>query len=348
MRNQSPTPRHKDTKDSFFVSFSEFWFEYLGVFMVFSCLGVGFFCLFLPAPVLADQQGGQRPAAYLEYGAGGMENAMGEADTAGRGDAANGYWNPAGLSGLRGFQVEDQYTLLSLGQGLNYVGFANGYRDIIFYGLSCFYYSAGGDIEARTGPSLVPDSVFGDTELTFLLSIAFKLDPRWSLGWNIKTLTQSFNGVNGFGLGEDLGLQFRVTKTTTIGLMIQDPLTFFGYDNSITDFIPPTFKAGITHHDEALNTKVHFDLDWSPDLGLEPHLGVEWHPLEALALRAGCWAENLTAGAPGGAVLVNPTAGVGIYVPMGDSQVEFDYVILTDRVDQGNFLHQISVTGKFL
>lgn len=315
-------------------------------FSVFLCVSIS---LWLPChPSFADQQGGQRPAAYLEYGAGGMENAMGGADAAGRGDVANGYWNPAGLSGLRGFQVEDQFTLLSLGQQLNYVAFANGYRDIFFYGLSCFFYSAGGDIEARTGPSLEPDSVFGDTELTFLASIAIKLDPRWSLGWTIKVLTQSFDSFNGFGLGEDLGLQCRITKYTTLGLMIQDPLTFFSYDNSITDFIPPTFKAGIAHHDEVLNAKIHFDLNWSPDLGLEPHLGVEWRPTDVLALRAGCWSENLTAGTSGGAVLVNPTAGFGIFVPMGDNQLELDYVILTDRVDSGNFLHQISITGKFL
>ncbi|HTC22386.1 MAG TPA: hypothetical protein VK859_16145, partial [bacterium] len=296
----------------------------------------------------ADQQGGQRPAAYLEYGAGGMQNAMGGAAVAGRNDVADGFWNPAGLSGLRGFQVENQYTLLSLGQQLNYLAFANGYRDMFFYGLSFFYYSAGGDIEARTGPTLEPDSVFGDTEMTFLASVAFRLDPQWSIGVNVKVLAQSFNNFSAFGLGEDLGIQCRLTRYTTLGLMIQDPLTFMSYDNSTTDFVPPAFKAGISLHDPTLNAKMNFDLDWSPDLGLEPHLGVEWRPVEVLALRAGCWGENLTAGASGGAILVNPSAGIGIFVPMGDSLLQLDYTLLTDRVDPGDLLQQISVTGKFL
>ncbi len=139
-----------------------------------------------------------------------------------------------------------------------------------------------------------------------------------------------------------------MTRYTTFGLMVQDPLTFMSYDNSITDFVPPTFKAGIAQHDETLNAKLNFDLDWSPDLGLEPHLGLEWRPVEVLALRVGCWGENLTAGVSGGAILVNPTAGVGILVPMGDSLLELDYTLLTDRVEPGNFLHQISLTGKFL
>ncbi len=351
MRNQSRIPQGWETKKNFFLkncyidlgSFLKFCWSFCRIEIKFC-----FLFFFLALPVLADQQGGQRPAAYLEYGAGGIENAMGGAAVADRNDAANGFWNPAGLSGLRGFQVEGHKTLMSLGQELDYITFANGFRDAFFYGLSWFNYSAGGDIEARTGPSLAPDSVFGDTEMTFLGSIAFKLDPQWALGWNIKVLTQNFNNFSAFGLGEDLGIQYRVTQYTTLGFMIEDPITFFSYNNSITDFIPPTFKSGISQRDERINAKLNFDLDWSPDLGLEPHLGIEWHPAEAFALRGGCWAENLTAGTSGGAILINPTAGFGIFVPMGDSLVELDYTILTDRVEQGNFLHQVSITGKFL
>src|SRR5581483_9434004 len=170
----------------------------------------------------------------------------------------------------------------SQGQQLNYFAFANGFRDIIFYGISFIYYSAGSDIEARTGPSLNPDSLFGDTEMTFLTSLAFRLDPRWSIGGNLKVMVQNFNQFNGFGLGEDLGLQYRITKTTTLGLMIQDPFTFFDYDNSVSNIIPPTIKLGIADRDEKLNAKLNVDLAWSSDLGLEPRLGLEWRPAEVL------------------------------------------------------------------
>jgi hypothetical protein len=299
----------------------------------------------------ADQQGGQRPAAYLELGAGGTQNAMAGAAVAGRNDVANGFWNPAGLSGLRGFQVEDQYTVLSLGQQLNYLSFANGFREMFFYGISFLYYSAGGDLEARTGPSLNPDSVFGDTELAFLTSVAFRLDHSWSIGGNIKVLVQNFNNFNGFGLGEDLGVQYRVTKNTTLGFVIQDPFTFFDYDNSVEDIFPITVKAGIAQHDETLAAKWDFDLEWSSDLGVRPRLGVEWRPAEVLALRGGCWLGNITSGVSGGGLSVNPTAGFGLLIPVGEnaeSLMEFDYTILADRTDPGNLLHQISLTGKFL
>ncbi len=317
-----------------------------------SCLRVGLLLFFSSGAVPAwGQAGGQRPAAYLELGAGGTQEAMGGAAVADRNDPACGFWNPAGLSGLRGFQVESQYTFLSQNQLLSYLAFANGFRDRLFYGLTVFYYSAGNDIEARSGPTFNPDSVFGDTEMTFMPSLAFRLSPRWSIGGSLKIQFQDFSTFSGFGIGEDLGLQYRVTNSTTLGLMIQDPLSVFNYSNSSQAVVPPTFKAGIAGHDESLSAKAHFDLEWSPDLGLRPRLGLEWRPAEVLALRAGCWAGNLTSGGSGDGVSVNPTAGFGLLLPVGesgDSLLEFGYTILQDRITAGGWLHQIALTGKFL
>jgi hypothetical protein len=252
------------------------------------------------------------------------------------------------LSGLRGFQFETQHTFLSLGQELDYLSLANGMRDIFFYGLTGIVYSAGGDIEARVGPSLAPDSIFGDTEFAFLLSMAMRLDPRWSIGWNLKVMTQNFNNYSGYGLGEDLGLQYRITRFTTLGLMIQDPFTFFSYDNNTSNIVPLTLRAGIAHHDESLSAKLDGDLEWSVDLGFRPHLGAEWRPAEVLALRAGFWAGNISGGVSGGSLSFNPTAGIGFLIPMGDSLLELDYTLMTDRIDSGALLHQIDLTGKFL
>jgi len=304
----------------------------------------------------ADQQGGQRPAAYLEMGVGGMQDAMGGAAVGVRNDVACGFWNPAGLTALRGFQVEDQYTLLSLNQQLNYLGLANNFRDKFFYGVSWIYYSAGNDIEARTGPSLTPDSVFSDSEMTFIASMAFRLDPRWALGLNFKALTQSIGSFSSaFGFGEDIGFQYRLSRDTTLGFVIQDIYTSMTYNSptaaSSTDpeqIVPTTFKFGMAHHQEDLNLKAASDLDWSQDLGFEPHLGLEWRPLPAIALRGGIWAENILAGAAGGSLLVYFTTGVAVLVPVENNLIEFDYSMLEDRINPGALINQIAITGKFL
>jgi len=303
--------------------------------------------LFFCGSVYADQQGGQRPAAYLELGAGGIQDSMAGAAVGMRDNVANSFWNPAGLSGLTSFQVETQSTLLSLNQEMYYVALANQYRDKIFYGLTFLYYSAGNDIEARTGPTFSPDSLFGDTELNFMVSLAFRLDRQWTMGFNAKIFTQSLNSFSGFGAGEDLGMQFRVNENDTFGFVVQDPLSFFSYSNSSSTLFPITLKAGVSHAQEDLNAVANFDLDWSNDLGLIPRLGLEWKPLKALAIRGGCWAGNLTAGTSGGAAQVYFTGGLGILVPLDGVQVGFDYAVLTDRVISGALIHQFSLTGKF-
>lgn len=308
------------------------------------------FCLALTAMAgmaFADQQGGQNPAAYLETGVGGTQEAMGGAAVAMRDNVANSFWNPAGLSGLTGFQVQAQDDFLSLNQEMWYGALANQFRDKFFYGLSWILYSAGGDLEARSGPSLEPDSVFGDTEMTFLLTFAFRLDRQWCLGFNAKVFTQSLNTFSGFGAGEDLGMQFRPNKNDTFGFVVQDPLSFFSYSNDDSVLFPIALKAGVSHDAEDMNARGEFDLDWSSNLGLEPHLGLEWKPLDALALRGGCWMGNLTAGAAGGSLYVYFSGGVGLFVPMNDVLMEFDYSFIQDRIVPGALTNQVAITGRF-
>lgn len=305
-----------------------------------------FLVLWAGGALWADQTGGQRIASYLQWG-GGVADSMGGAAVALRGDVSQGYWNPAGLTGTRGFQFVDQATLLSLDQRLYYSGFSNGYRDVIFYGASIFYYSAGDDIEARNGPSLEPDSVFGDTQMTFLVSLAFKLDPRWSLGGNLKVLTQNFNHFSGLGFGEDLGLQYRLSKEATFGFMVQDPASFMDFDDRSESFVPPTFKAGVSLKEMERGLTGDLDLEWSFDQGLRPRAGMQWRAADALFIRCGGIAENLTGGVGGGALAVYPTGGFGILFPFGEDSLELAYSVLVDRTPGGSLIHRISLMGKY-
>jgi hypothetical protein len=203
---------------------------------------------------------------------------------------------------------------------------------------------------------LQPDSTFSDLEMTFIGSVAIRLDSRWAVGLNLKVLSQNLGSfTSGIGFGQDLGLQYRIDRDTTFGVMVQDIYTSLVYNSSTSSsstdpeqIVPTTFKVGMTHHREDLNLKGSADLDWSQDLGFEPHLGVEWRPLEALALRGGTWVSNLTAGASGGAPLLYFTAGVAVLVPLQGNLVEFDYSMLPDRVNAGGLISQIAITGKFL
>jgi hypothetical protein len=306
-----------------------------------------FFVFFSVSAVHAGE-GGQRPAAYLQLGTGGMQQSMGGAAVGSRNDVSAAFWNPAGLSGIRGFQFEYQHGLLSLGRSLSYLSLASSYQGKVYYGVSGVYYSAGGDLEARSGPSLEPDRIFGDTELAFLAMAAVPLDPRWTLGVNLKVLLQDFDSFSGLGFGQDLGIQYRVTKHTTLGFAVQDVHTFIGFSNSTLEIVPATLKAGLAHREVEWSAKIHADAEWSEDLGLRPRLGVEWRPFDLLALRAGGRLDNLTAAPEGEGLSAHLTAGLGVFIPMDGGLLEFSYSILPDRVQEGAALHQIALKGKFL
>jgi hypothetical protein len=345
---------HRDTKEtregktperaSRKVAFTGFIITQTNPFLMASCLCVGLGLLFLSSPAWAGLGGGQRPAAYLQYGIGGAQSAMAGAAVAGRNDVACGFWNPAGLTGIRGFQVEDQWMFLPQNQVLNFFSLAKDYRNRFFYGLSWILYSAGSDLEARQAPTTEPDSVFSDLEMTFLVHLAYRLNPRWSIGANIKLFTLAMESLSGYGFGEDFSFQYRFTPDTTLGVMFQDPYSALSYSDTSNAVFPPTIKAGLSHRNKEWAATGNFDLEWSSDLGVRPRWGVEWRPMNQIAIRGGLWLGNLTTGA---ALTPNVTAGLGILVPLSGSLMEFGYTILPDRVLPGNFLHQITLAAKF-
>jgi hypothetical protein len=268
---------------------------------------------------------------------------MGGAAAAQRGDVSAGFWNPAGLTGIRGIQVEDQYSLLSLNQQLNYFGLALERRQQLFFSGAFLIYSAGGDLEARQGPSLNPDSIFGDTEMTFLLSVAGKLDRQWSMGINLKGFFNQLGAVSGTGFGGDWGVQYRISNETTFGFAVQDVYSSIGYSNSstATEVFPATLRTGIADQDVKTHVKGELDMEWSNDVGWKPRAGIEWRPMEVIALRGGFWYEINTGSN-------NFSAGIGLLLPGAESLGEFDYTLLGDRLVPGGVLHQFSLKGKFL
>jgi len=314
--------------------------------------------MLLPAFVFAS--GGQRPDAYMEYGVGGGPEAMAGAAAGLRDDPSCGFWNPAGLTGIKNIQIEAQNSFLSLNQTLDYFSLGANLQDKIYCGLTLLAYSAGSDLEARSGPSLNPDSTFGESEIAGLLSGAFRLSSRWSGGFSLKLLLNSLGSIqnaSGTGFGFDLGLQYRVDNDTTFGLAAQDPYTVYTYQNSSTSIIPTTLRWGVRHKVERLHGTGAFDLEWSQDLGFRPRLGVEWFPLEVLAIRGGAWVGDLTSTGAGTQPSLNLTCGVGVIIPLQSGlvpgqawvdQIAIDYSLIPDPQQSGSLLHQLAVTGKFM
>jgi hypothetical protein len=284
----------------------------------------------------AEDRGGERPATYMQMGFGGRQVAMGGAGTALTGGLASGLWNPANLTGVRTFQFYTQYAFLSQDRTLAFLSLGNKLeRSPLSYAISWAYFSAGDDLEYRYGPSLEPVYLFSDSQMAFVVSTAYRLDARYSVGLNVKTHTHWIAESFGWGLGADLGFLARVGDATKIGFSVQDPISGVKFENSDSGRIPPSVKGGVSHLIWKPQITLSADLVYGADLGLEPHLGIEWMPGYGIGIRAGWAADHLT-------------AGFGIIARSRKLVQEFNYVLAQDVIEEGEFLHRISLGLRFL
>jgi hypothetical protein len=284
----------------------------------------------------ASEHGGERPAAYMGLGFGGRQTALGGAGTSLPGGVAGSVINPAILSAVRTFQVYTQYAFLTQDRTLAYLGLGNRLeKSPLSYAISWAYFSAGGDLEARREPTYEPDYVFSDSEMAFWITTAYRLDADWSVGASFKVLTHWLDQDLGWGMGEDLGLTYRVSGYTRIGVSAQDLFSALRFQNSDSGDIPPAFRAGVSHLFYGPQVILSTDLVYSADLGFEPCGGLEWRVRSGIALRGG-WGRDSFRG------------GFGLTIQGSKVAEEFEYVLSQDTLEDGALLHRVSLGLRFL
>jgi hypothetical protein len=301
-----------------------------------------FFCGF-NARLGAADNGGQNPAAYLTLGVGGETSAMGGAAAGLRGDLTGAFYNPAGIAGIDGTEVEFERTSLSLDRSIGYFAVGSNYEKAYYFAISLIGYSVD-NLEARSGPSVTPDDIFSDLNLAFMTSIAFPLGSDLDFGFNLKIFIQAYTLAElptGFGLGEDLGIQYHPGDDTVWGLTAQDPFSDFIYSDSTDALFPRVFRGGVSKTLKDIGLKMNLDVEWHSDLGLVPRAGLEWRPVDALAFRGGYWIEA-NSGEDGFGT------GVGLFIQGTAMTAEFDYTLAPDLLINGGLLQQISLSGNFL
>jgi hypothetical protein len=145
----------------------------------------------------------------------------------------------------------------------------------------------------------------------------------------------------GFGLGEDIGFQYRPSSITTFGFVVKDIFSDFLYSDGTDTVFPATLKLGFAQEFSNLQLQADVDLEWQAALGLVPHAGVEWKPVDSVALRAGYWLQ-VNSGEDGFG------SGIGIILPGAGRRTELDYTILPDRLSPGQLLQQLTLSANFL
>ena len=214
-------------------------------------------------------------ATAQEIPLGARPAAMGEAFVAVADDGNAPFWNPAGLSLLKGVEVNSMYA------DLYATGIAHGFLGL---GLPVGRWGSRGLSWSRIG--------FDDYELSygedhFLLSYAVRLPYDVSLGLSAKLLRtdaayegMSFGGAHGWGL--DIGVLYRSFEGVSVGLALKDVGdTDVTYDTgSSTTVLEQSLSLGAAY-------RLTDRLLLAGGLDDRLHWGGEYWLSEVFALRAG-------------------------------------------------------------
>jgi len=305
-----------------------------------------------------------------DIGIGARPTGMGKAFTAVAGDVNNIFVNPAGLYSLKAVELTSMYTNLlgdinysllgvsyptSAGTfGIGYVGIQTG--DVIVTGLD----SSGRPVDIG--------SRIGYANNVLILSYGNTLE-RWArlwrplndmtMGLNVKLFSESFRGTGGqsaIGTDLDLGFTYKPRPYLTFGLLGKNFLHYespiggtLSWTNGTRESIPALLKLGAAMKFFGNDAPKQFrgqDILGSIDLDLNPngsypsllHMGVEWLPVQFLAIRAGL--EQSYGGAGVNPATNNFTAGIGLKA----RNLSFDYAYRKDNVLSENSNHYISVS----
>jgi outer membrane protein OmpA-like peptidoglycan-associated protein len=200
-----------------------------------------------PTASYAIEEQSNHLAPFLRAGVGARYFGMGGTGSAIANDAAAGYWNPAGLSLLRGLSLSGMFTGgMTVDRNHNYVGAAYGWER---FSLGLGWVNANMTDIRQTGNTGAAEGLYDFNDNVIMLSAATAAGPV-NLGITGKLVTQGIgansvtdDGANGIGF--DLGAQFALTEYARLGVVVQDLFTKVGdQDQSDVNDVPSNLRFG--------------------------------------------------------------------------------------------------------
>ncbi|MBC8279118.1 MAG: PorV/PorQ family protein [FCB group bacterium] len=195
--------------------------------------------------------------------------------------------NPAMLAGVSGRMVAFSHQQWIVDTQINYLQamFENGYANIAFSALS----TGVDDIEVRTTPSPQPESYIDSKDLMFGMTAARSFGDKLGFGITAKYIQEHIYYQDTGGFAVDFGAVYQYSTRLVLGASVLHLGKMSAMEN-VEPELPLTAAFGA-----AYNLKLENAGDFTLALGgnfvreedLRGNLGVEYRPLEIIALRAG-------------------------------------------------------------
>lgn len=295
--------------------------------------------------VFAQTGDGGQPGATMRIGQGARALAMGSAFTAIADDASAIFFNPAGLAQIRNAGVAFAWRsmpLLDRKQG--YASIAIPLREDATIGLS-WVYSGVGNIVERSSRGEAGDSL-SFSESFMSLAFAKKFGRVLSVGGNLHYVHQSLIGVTANTVGLTVGIHTRFDRLArrpypdflqriTMAVSIQHMGMTMRYDSG-KYYKDRGLGNGVTTSEEypfvgrgAMSFRLLGDRSLIVSVEatrvqhqhIRGYAGAEWTPDPKFMIRAGM-------------AQTDPTFGIGIRQPWGNSRISLDYAFITSPVGE--------------
>lgn len=284
-----------------------------------------FLCLILCGAALAETA-----PDPIRIAVGARQLGMGKAFAGLADDVSSVFLNPAGIANATSWQVTsmsgqlfEEFNYLSL-SGLyptEYGNFAVAYVGSSIAGALPTRIEAGSEADPVIVVDTSRDTMSYSNNLV-LLSYGRKIG-RVNLGANLKLFSVNLCGGSARGNELDIGIQAKPLSWLSLGANIQNALPaglggkLYYEGSGWSEEYPAVLKIGAAI--DLHRVKLLADLDREIERANLPalmHLGVEWKPIELLAIRAGIDQDMVGTG-----TVNNLTAGAGIYY----GNFRFDY-----------------------
>ncbi len=247
----------------------------------------------MPAQASTCYEGAE--GAYLRWGAGARDLAMGKAFVAISDNAASVYWNPAGLTRIQGAEFTGLFAPLLKDTNYSFLSFVHPTEEFGAFGIGMVVLSSG-NFEGRNNRGQKTGE-FKEMQRCIILSHGRKLSRKLSLGANAKIITEDIGSYSDTGIGIDGAMLFELKNYLSLGLNIQNIVPPKLHLMSDDETFPLIARVGSAFKAFNNNLILGLDVEKLPSQGYETHLGAEcWLKHKSLALRMGLDNTELTSG----------------------------------------------------
>jgi hypothetical protein len=225
------------------------------------------------------------PGDWLSRYASARSIGLGGAFVATADDALGAVWNPAGLTQSLQNAVHFETARYFEDTSINGLSFVVPARRLPTIGFTMLSLSSGGF--ERTNELNESLGEFDNKDMAFLLSASKSLNPRLSVGTNLKIVRQEVEDFSSTGVGADVGGLYSVTPRLRVGLSILNLGGPSLTPRDIKETYPLEIRGGIAFAYLGGRGLLSLEADHRDGPGTTLHAGTEFWYQDTFGLRVG-------------------------------------------------------------